>query len=145
MKRIIFILLFAAMHCYAADYISSGIGLGLRATQMIFSEKRASKKDKREAELHRRKMEKEYLERSGLKELDKILRFRYRINLMDVENHPQFWQYAEKTPVRKGVYADTVIMQHIEKKEFAKAAAAINTVVNRLKKERKWKPPYRQK
>ena len=101
MKRSALILLFAlsgVLYCRAADYITTGIGLGLRATQMLLNEKRSGKKESRDAELHRRKMEKEYLERSGLKDLDKILRFRYRINLIDVENHPQFWQYAEKTP-----------------------------------------------
>jgi len=116
MKRSALILLFVlsgVLYCRAADYITTGIGLGLRATSLFLKESRDRKKEKRESELHRKKMEKEYLERSGLKELDKVLRFRYRLSLMEVEQHPLFWEFAEKTPVRKGVYADTVIMEHI--------------------------------
>ena len=60
-----------------------------------------------------------------------------------MENHPDFWKYAEKVQFPKNEKADTTIMKSIEKKDFNTAAAAINAVVNRLKQDKKW-PLLRQ-
>ena len=142
-RKIFLLLLFFTVADCCADYILPGINLGLRATQMLLNESKARKKEEREAELHRRKTEKEQMEQSGLKPLASILQFRYRIKLQDVENHPDFWKYAEKVQFPKNEKADTTIMKSIEKKDFNTAAAAINAVVNRLKQDKKW-PLLRQ-
>ena len=99
-----------------ADYVTTGINLGLRATQMIFNETKARKKEKREAELHKQKMEKSSPAQDKFKELATLLQFRYNIKLSDVENNPLFWLYAEKSIARKGETADVSIMKCIEKK-----------------------------
>ena len=128
-----------------AEYVTTGINLGLRATQMLLNENKARKKEKREAELHKQKMEKTPQTQDKFKELATLLQFRYSIKLSDVENNPLFWQYAEKTIVRKGETSDITIMKCLEKNEHTNAALIINAVVNRMKKDGKWPPEKNKK
>ena len=109
-----------------AEYVTTGINLGLRATQMLLNENKARKKEKREAELHKQKMEKTPQTQDNFKELATVLKFRYSIKLSDVQNNPLFWKYAPKSLINKNKTAD--------------AAKIINAVVNRMKKDGKWPP-----
>lgn len=123
-----------------ADYVSTGLNLGLRATQMVLNETHARQKEKRESELHKQKMEKTPQTQDNFKELATVLKFRYSIKLSDVENNPLFWKYAEKSLISKNETADTAIMKCIGKRDHAGAAKIINAVVNRMKKDGKWPP-----
>ena len=135
-KYIILPALLATLQLNAADYLIPGINLGLRATQMVLNESRSQKKEKREADAAKQKKEKE--QDAEYKKLASTLKFRYRIDLRDVQNHPLFWQYAEKIRINKKETADVYIMNCLEKNDHLNAAKAINLVVNALKKDRKW-------